>query len=124
MILPRKATALVVEDEALISMLLCEMLETLGVSVCGAVAGCDEAMAMAEKHHPDLVLMDVRLRGARDGIDAAQEIRARVGARIIFVTGSREPATVARAEAVEADALLFKPIRPQDLEAAVMRVLG
>lgn len=121
---PRAATALVVEDEALISMLLCDMLEMIGLSVCGAAAESEAAVALAERHRPDLVLMDVCLRGARDGIEAAAEIQSRFGARIIFVTASREPATVARAEAVAAEALLFKPIRPQDLEDAVRRALG
>lgn len=114
-------TALVVEDEALIAMLLCDMLEALGFTVCGSAADSDRAVALAEAHRPDLVLMDVRLRGASDGIEAAREIRARAGSRIIFITASREPATVDRAEAFEAAGLLFKPIRPQDLEAAIAR---
>lgn len=117
-------TALVVEDEALIAMLLRDMLEALGFTVCGAAADSEGAIALAEAHRPDLVLMDVRLRGAVDGIEAAREIRARAGCRIIFVTASREPATVDRAEAFEAAGLLFKPIRPQDLEAAIARALA
>ena len=62
---------LVVDDEFLIADMLSCMIEDLGMRVCGTAADAEEAVALAGEHSPRLVLMDVRLRGLKDGVDAA-----------------------------------------------------
>ena len=112
---------LVVEDEFLIAELLSGMVEDMGLVVCGNAATADDALALAVRPRPRFVLMDVRLRGAKDGVDAAIAIHREVGSHVIFITGSREPGTVARIQADHAFAVLFKPIMFTQLRAAMQR---
>ena len=114
-----KGSVLVVEDEFLIADLLVSMLEDLGLTVCGVATTATEAMAMATAHRPELVTMDMRLRGDGDGVDAALHIHSHVGARVIFITGSREPDTVARIDTDHPAAVLFKPITFEQLRRVI-----
>src|SRR3546814_5258704 len=68
----------------------------MGMAVCGIAATAKGAVALAIKHRPQLVLMDMRLAGEGDGVDAALAIHEKVGSKVIFITGSREPATMDR----------------------------
>ena len=122
--MPRHGPILVVEDEFLIAELLSSMLEDMGFDVCGTAATADEAVTMTEAQLPALVLMDVRLKGPRDGIEAARAIRASTGTPVIFVTGSGEPATVARIAQHQPAAVLFKPIRYEQLKTAVIKAMA
>lgn len=109
----------VVDDEALIAMGLRAQVEGLGMPVCGTAATADEAVALAQAFRPAVVLMDVRLGGEKDGVDAAMAIHATVGSKVIFVTGSREPATMARIGADHPAGVLFKPISDSQLRDAI-----
>ncbi len=110
---------LIVEDEFLIADLLSSMVEDMGLSVCGLAVSADEAVALARQHVPRLVFMDVRLKGQKDGIDAALAIHQQVGSRVIFITGSREPETVARIHQDHPTAILFKPFTFAQIKQAV-----
>jgi len=114
---------LIVEDEFLIADHLARMVADMGLTVCGIADTADEAVAMAVEHRPAAVLMDVRLKGRKDGVDAARSIHGHVGCPIIFVTGSRESATVARIKEDHPAAILFKPIKYEHLETAVLGAL-
>lgn len=114
---------LIVEDEFLIADLWAEMVAELGMRVCGMAATADRAVALAVEHRPSLVLMDVRLGEAtRDGVDAAVDIHSAVGCPVIFITGSKEPATVARVQQDHPAALLFKPVHFEHLRATIAKV--
>jgi DNA-binding NarL/FixJ family response regulator len=117
-------SVVVVDDEYLIAAALSAQLEALGLTVCGAAATADQAIALAMAARPAVVLMDVRLGGDKDGVDAALAIHAAVGSKVIFVTGSREPATLARIERDHPAAVLFKPISDWQLRQAIEAVLG
>lgn len=117
------ATALIVDDEFLIAEGLRLQLEDMGLSVCGVAATAGAAVAMAVLHRPEVILMDVRLAGDGDGVDAALAIHEQVGSKVIFVTGSREPSTMARIELDHPAAVLFKPIFGRQLQNAVQRAL-
>jgi two-component system, response regulator PdtaR len=119
----QSASVLVVDDEFLIAELLSIMLRDMGLDVCGTAATGEEAVALAKAHEPGLVLMDVRLKGQMDGVDAAKLIRRATGASVIFITGSREAATVARIEREQPAAVLFKPIRFDQLRDAVLQAV-
>jgi len=115
---------LIVEDEFLIAQGLCMQIEDMGLSVCGTAASADEAVALAEEFRPALVLMDMRLQGDKDGVDAAMAIHRKVGSQVIFITGSREPATMARIQLDHPAAVLFKPISDAQLSLAIQTALS
>ncbi|HEY0330158.1 MAG TPA: response regulator [Rhodopseudomonas sp.] len=113
---------LIVEDEFFIADYFAEEIRAMGHAVCGIAESADEALEMARAHRPSLILMDVRLKGERDGIDASIAIHAAVGSKVIFITGSREPANVARIAQDHPAAVLFKPLRGHQLRSTVESV--
>ncbi len=122
-----KKSVLIVEDEYLISLGLTAQIEDMGLKVCATADSADAAIVQAETHRPAIILMDVRLRGERDGVDAAQTIFDTVGSKIIFITGSREQKTIDRIDQDHPFAVLFKPISDKQLQATVndaMRAAG
>jgi len=120
----RGRSVLVVDNEFLIAELLSNLMQDMGLTVCGIAATADQAVAMAKAHLPDLVLMEVRLKGASDGIEAAHAIRSVTGAPVIFVTASGETATVARARQTHHAAVVHKPIRFDQLRRAVLAAMA
>lgn len=122
--MPEAPKVLIVEDDALIATSLKWTLEDMGFDVCGCADSADEAVRLALLHRPDAVLMDVRLRGAGDGVDAAIAIHDGYAPPIIFITGSNEPATRSRIANDHPSGLLIKPILPDDLETTLHRVLA
>src|SRR5690349_14839064 len=90
--------ALIIEDETLIAEELRERLERFGFSVIAAVDSAEEGIQIATTERPDLVLMDVRLRGEKDGVQAAAEIRQRVDVPVIYLTAYSDHATLDRAK--------------------------
>ncbi len=120
---PLQPCVLVVDDEFLIAQGLRMQVEDMGLKVCGTAATAATAIALAEAHRPSVVLMDVRLRGEGDGVDAAIAIHETVGSKVIFITGSREPATMGRIELDHPSAVLFKPLFGRQLQTAIEAVL-
>ncbi|WP_158047810.1 response regulator [Skermanella pratensis] len=115
---------LIVDDEQLIAMSLTLTLQSMGLRVCGTAATAAKAVELAQTHRPSLILMDVRLKGKADGVDAAIEIHRLCPTPVIFITGSREPETVERIHQDHPAGLLFKPILPGNLREEVDRVLS
>ena len=111
---------LVVEDEPIIAELWCMYIEGLALDVCGTAATAEVAIALAEKHRPAVILMDMRLRGRLDGVDASLAINISVGSKIIFVTGSKEAETLARIELAHPETVLFKPVGDRRPELRVL----
>lgn len=111
--------ALIVEDEVLIAEELRERLSRLGFSVIAAVDSADEGIAIATSERPDLVLMDIRLRGAKDGIQAACEIRQQVDLPIVYLTAYSDRLTVERVRQSEHDGFLLKPFHRRDLRSTI-----
>jgi DNA-binding NarL/FixJ family response regulator len=117
-------TILVVDDEFLIAQGLCMQVEDMGLRVCGTAGTADEALEMAERHRPSVVLMDVRLHGSKDGVDAALAIHKSVGSRVIFITGSRETSTLDRIALDHPAGILFKPVSGSQLQSAIQTALA
>ncbi|HKS73112.1 MAG TPA: response regulator [Terriglobales bacterium] len=115
---PRRR-ALIVEDEALIAEELRERLLRAGFFVIAAVASAEEGIEIAIREQPDLVLMDIRLRGAKDGIEAAQEIRKRVDLPIVYISAHSDQLTVERAKRTDHDGFIRKPFHRSDLQSTV-----
>lgn len=119
-IAPPPVRLVVVDDDTLIRFYLTEIVEQMGHEVVGATGDAASAVALCAAERPDVVLMDVRLGGRPDGIDAAAEIAAVAQAQVVFITGSSDPATVERMKAAKPLAVLYKPILPEQL-ARVLR---
>lgn len=118
---------LVVEDEFLIAMSVEGDLRDGGYDVVGIARSADDGVAMAKAERPDMVLMDIRLVGTRDGVDAALEIHKATGIRCIFATAHVDPETVARAQPAAPLVWLHKPYGRDSLLSAVeesLRILG
>ena len=114
-----KARILVVEDEAIVAMSLRARLEKLGYAVVDAVASGEEAIDRAEIMCPDLILMDIRLSGAMDGIEAAAEIRERFDIPVVYLTAHADEATLQRAKLTGPFSYLIKPVEARALHTAV-----
>lgn len=114
----------VIDDEFIIAEGLTLQLEDMGMTVCGTASTADAAVALVQAKRPALVLMDVRLDGEKDGVDAAIAIHETVGSKVIFVTGSREPATMARIQLDHPAGVLFKPISDWQLRQAIDAALA
>jgi DNA-binding NarL/FixJ family response regulator len=116
-----KGKVLIVEDQFLASEYLKIWTETFGFEVCGVATTADAAIELAKQHKPTHVLMDVRLEGKKDGIDAAMEIQKAINTRIIYCTGSSEPSTVKRINTDHPFEILFKPIDSRLLGEALLK---
>jgi PAS domain S-box-containing protein len=110
---------LVVEDEAIVAMDIEDRLTAMGYQLGGAAASGEQALALAEAGHPDLVLMDIRLQGAMDGIVAAEEMRRRFHVPVIFLTAYSEEATLERAKLAEPYGYVLKPFNDRELKSAI-----
>ncbi|MGQ9368061.1 response regulator [Azospirillum sp. ST 5-10] len=110
---------LIVEDEAIVALANAEMIVAMGYDVVGPAESCAEALAMAERARPALALVDIRIRGAVDGIDTARALRERFGCAIVFVTGQNDPHTRQRALALGDVHYLRKPFTVDQLADAI-----
>jgi len=111
--------ALIIEDEILIAEELKERLSQLGYAVVGAVDSADAGIAIATREQPDVVLLDIRLKGEKDGIQAAREIRQRVDLAIVYVTAYSDPLTVERVKHTDYDGYILKPFHRRDLQSTI-----
>ena len=93
----RRFQVLIVEDELLTVLDIYDLLENEPFDITGEAGSAEDAVKAVQGHRPDLVLMDVRLNGAADGIDAALEIYRRFGVRCLFATAHVDEHTRARA---------------------------
>jgi AmiR/NasT family two-component response regulator len=110
---------LIVEDEAIIAMDLERMLTHLGCRAVGAVARCRDVLPAVQDLDPDVILMDIRLDGEKDGIELATELYARAPVVIVFVTAFSDPETVERMAHSGAYACVIKPVDEERLHAAI-----
>jgi PAS domain S-box-containing protein len=108
---------LVVEDEGLIAHDIATRLEALGHQVVATVATAEEAVERAAG--ADVVLMDIRIDGQRDGIAAAQEVRARHHVPVVFLTAHADRATLERAKAADPFGYITKPLGPASLHTSI-----
>lgn len=115
-----KVRILIVEDESIVQLDLRLRLERMGHVVVGVASRGEEAVAKANELKPDLVLMDVRLEGSMDGIEAARQIRASQEVPIVYVTAyGGDAMSTAHAEVLRP--ALSKPFRTAELQSAILR---
>lgn len=114
-----KTSILVVEDESIVALDIEDRLTKMGYTVAGSTGSGEEALAAAAAYLPDLVLMDIHLKGSMDGIRAAAEIRSRFHLPVIFLTAYSEEKTLERAKQAEPFGYILKPFKERDLKSAI-----
>ena len=114
---------LIVEDEQIVAKDIQRTLQRLGYAVAAIVATGEAAIAKVDELRPDLVLMDIRLRGAMDGVTAASTIHQRWNTPIVYLTSHADPATLQRAKIAEPFGYLLKPFDKRDLHTTVEMAL-
>ncbi len=117
------ARILIVEDESIVQLDLQRRLQRMGHNVVGMVSKGEEAIAKAVELKPDLVIMDVRLDGSMDGIEAARRIRGEQGTPVVYVTAY----AAVFEDAAQQDVFgpcVSKPFRKTELETVITRILA
>jgi CheY-like chemotaxis protein len=118
-----KKKIMIVEDEMIMALSLREMLEDWGFEVVPLVASGETAVARVPAYKPDLVLMDIRLFGEMDGVEAAQKIISRYRIPVIFMTGYADGEIMRRAKVLKPAGYLVKPLNFNELKEKIDAVL-
>lgn len=118
-----KFRILIVEDEAIIAHDLTLRLRRLGFEICGAVPTGQEAIDLAGVKEPDVVLMDIMLKGEMDGIEAARVIRKRYRLPVIFVTAFTNTRAFRLIKRLYPYAYLTKPFEDEELKGVIDKAL-
>lgn len=113
---------LIVDDEIFVAQNAASILESAGYEIVGMAVTAESVIEMAEELQPDLILMDISLLGPRDGIDAALEIRQRLGIRSLFISAYGDSETQARAAKADPVGFLSKPFTSETLLAGVKKI--
>ncbi len=113
------ARLLVVEDQSIIALDLKSRLIGLGYEVVATAAYGEAAVAEAGRLDPDLVLMDIRLKGEMDGIQAAERIRADYNRPVIYLTAHSDEQTLQRARLTEPYGYILKPFEDRELQMVI-----
>lgn len=108
-------SVLIVEDEPLIADDIAMTLKGNGYGIVGPVDNAEEATQALTKTKPNLVLLDIHIKGNKDGIQLASEVRSRYKLPFIFITSFYDKATLDRAKATEPQAYILKPFDDKDL---------
>jgi len=114
-----KATVLIVENEAIVAADLAGKLVRLGYEVAGEAARGEEAVALACRLRPNLVLMDISLPGPVDGIAATEAIRRQHDVPVIYLTAHADSATLARAKLTDPFGYILKPFEERELATQI-----
>jgi signal transduction histidine kinase len=114
-----RARILVVEDERIVAKDISKRLSDLGYKVVASVSSGEAAIETAREAQPDLVLMDVQLKGQVDGIEAAEKIRLDYNIPVIYLTAYADENTLQRAKVTEPFGYIIKPFDERDLHAAI-----
>ena len=121
---PANLRVLVVEDEALVAEEIRDRLQRLHLDVVAVADTGDEAIRLVEETRAQLVLMDIRLKGALDGIQAAALIRERFDVPVVYLTAHSDPTTLDRAIRGGAFGYVLKPFQEKDLRIAIASALN
>lgn len=120
----KKARILIVEDEAIVAEDLENLIIDFGYEIVGSVVGADDAVQQAIEHRPDLILMDIVLRGNKNGIDAANEIKDMLKIPIIFLTAYSDLKLIEEAKNTEPYAFIVKPFQDKQVIASIEMALS
>lgn len=115
---------LVVEDDPAVATMLAQLLQRLGYEVVAVVETGEDAIQRAKTLQPDLVLMDIVLRGPMDGTEAARQVRLMTNRPVVFVSGHFDAAVLRSAKESEPYGFVLKPFNERDLFVQIEMALG
>ncbi|MFI5148458.1 MAG: LytTR family transcriptional regulator DNA-binding domain-containing protein [Bacteroidia bacterium] len=118
-----KINILITEDESIVAKDIQMSLKKLGYNVIGICNNGEDAIRTAEEHRPDIVLMDIMLKGDMSGIDAADQIRKRLNIPLIFLTAYADESTLSKAKITEPYGYIIKPFKEIDLRTTIEMAL-
>lgn len=110
---------LVVEDEMIIAAKISMQLNSLGYEVTGILPHGEDAILYVHENKPDIVLLDINLKGKLDGIETAKQLQQLINAPIIYITANNDDVTFNRAKATKPAAFISKPFKQLDLQRAI-----
>ncbi len=110
---------LIVEDEHIVAMGIKRMLKSLGYTVTGVASSGEDAISKAESTFPDIVLMDIMLKGDMDGVEATREIKARFDIPVVYLTAYSDNNILERAKITEPFGYIIKPFDEKDLYSSI-----
>ena len=114
-----KINVLVVEDESIVSKDIQHSLKKLGYNIVGASATGEKAIELASSERPDVVLMDIMLKGEMNGIEAADRIKKDLSIPIIFLTAYADELTLSKAKVTQPYGYILKPFKEIDLHTTI-----
>ena len=118
-----KVSVLVVEDESIVAKDIQNSLKKLGYNVPEVVSTGEDAIQAAGQHQPDLVLMDIMLKGEISGIDAAEQVRKNFDIPVIYLTAYADESTLSKAKVTEPYGYIIKPFKEIDLHTSIEMAL-
>lgn len=118
-----KTSVLVVEDESIVAKDIQNSLKKLGYTVPSVENTGEDAIDAAGQYQPDLILMDIMLKGEISGIDAAEQIRTRYQIPVIFLTAYADESTLSKAKVTEPYGYIIKPFKEIDLHTSIEMAL-
>jgi DNA-binding LytR/AlgR family response regulator len=110
---------LVVEDESIVSKDIQHSLKKLGYTVVGAASTGEKAIELALSERPDIVLMDIMLKGGMNGIEAASLIKEQIAIPVIYLTAYADESTLSKAKISEPYGYILKPFKEIDLQTSI-----
>ncbi|MDZ7337832.1 MAG: response regulator [candidate division KSB1 bacterium] len=119
----RAARIMVVEDLNITALDLKNRLRKMGYEVPALAGSGEEAIQKAEETHPDLILMDIRLKGEMDGVEAAERIRAKLDIPVIYLTAHADDNTLQRAMVTGPYGYVLKPFEEKELRITIEMAL-
>lgn len=118
-----KNNILVVEDESIVSKDIQQSLKRLGYNIVGAASTGEKAIELANETKPDLVLMDIMLKGDMSGIETAERIKKTLSIPVIYLTAYADENTLAKAKVTEPYGYIIKPFKEIDLHTSIEMAL-
>lgn len=118
-----KTNVLVVEDESIVSKDIQHSLKKLGYNVVGAASTGERAFELAASEKPDIILMDIMLKGEMNGIDTAQKVKEELQIPVIYLTAYADESTLEKAKVTEPYGYIIKPFKEVDLHTSIEMAL-
>ncbi len=118
-----KTSVLVVEDESIVAKDIQQSLIKLGYNVVGTASTGEKALALANELRPEIILMDIMLKGPMSGIDASAEIKKDLSIPVIFLTAYADESTLSKAKVTEPFGYIIKPFKEIDLHTSIEMAL-
>jgi CheY-like chemotaxis protein len=119
----KKGSVVIVEDDMLLSMVQTRMVERLGYTVVGKAVNGEDAIRVIKENNPDVVIMDISLKGSIDGIDAVTRVRSFSDVPVIYLSGNSDKLSKERARKTGCIDFLVKPIHPREISTPLERAI-